>query len=76
MCLNGCSDTTTKKLKGTFYSHLCTKQENLQVDQVAQRLNQHNLECFQGLGPYHLSGQSAPGFQNPYCKEISSLYLA
>lgn len=75
--LSGCSDRITEKfrLKGSFYSHLCRKQENLQVDQVAQSPNKQNLEYFQGLGTYYLSRQPVPGFQNPYCRKKSSLYL-
>ncbi|KAK4817094.1 hypothetical protein QYF61_027925 [Mycteria americana] len=51
-------------LEGTFKGHLvqppCKKQGHLQLDQVAQSPFQPGLECFQGWGIYHLSGQPVP----------------
>lgn len=48
-------------LEGTFKSNLaqcpCNKQEHLQIEQVSQRPVQPDLECVQGWGTQHLSGQ-------------------
>ena len=38
------------------------------VDQVAQSLVQPSLECFQGQGIYHISGQPVPMPQHPHAK--------
>jgi len=60
-------------LEGTFRGHLaqtpCNEQGRLQLDQVAQSPVQPGLECFQGWGIYHLSGQPVPVFQHP-CKKF------
>jgi len=52
-------------LEGTFRGHLaqppCSEQGHLQLDQVAQSPIKPDLECFQGWGTSHLSGQ--PGCQ-------------
>jgi len=60
-------------LEGTFWGHLvhpcCNEQDHLQLDQVAQRPIQPDLQCFQGRGIYHLSGQHLPVFQL-HCKKF------
>ena len=68
--------------EGTFRAHLAqlpyNEQGHLQLDQVAQSPIQPDLECCQGWGIYHLSGQSVPVFHHPRCKNfflISSLNL-
>jgi len=57
-------------LEGTFKGHLvqhpCSEQGHLQQDQVAQSPVQPDLECFQGWGIYHLSGQLVPLFRCQY----------
>ena len=61
-------------LEGTFRGHLaqppCNKQGHLQLDQVVQSPIQPGLECFQGWGTYHLSGQPIPAFHHPHCKKF------
>ena len=61
-------------LEGTFKGHLvqppCNEQGHLQLDQVAQSPVQPDLECFQGWGIYHLSGQPVPVFHHPHCKKF------
>ncbi|KAK4815383.1 hypothetical protein QYF61_001371 [Mycteria americana] len=39
---------------------------HLQLDQAAQSPVQPDLECFQGWGIYHLSGQPVPVFHHPH----------
>jgi len=60
-------------LQGTFQGHLvqppCNKQGHLLLDQAAQSPIQPNLECFQGWGIHHLSGQPVPVFHYPHCKK-------
>ena len=55
------------ELEETSIGHLvqlsCNKQGHLQLNQDAQRPIQSDLECFQGWGTYHLSGQPVPVFQ-------------
>ena len=57
--------------EGTFKGRLvqspCNEQGYLQLDQVAQSSIQPDLECFQGWGIYHLSGQPVPVFHHPHC---------
>jgi len=48
----------------------CHEQGHLQPDQVAQSPVQPGLECFQGWGIDHLSGQPLPGFHHPCHKEF------
>ena len=49
------------ELRGTLKGHLiqlsCSEQGPLQLSHVAQGPLQPDLECFQGWGIYHLSGQ-------------------
>ena len=56
-----------------FKRHLvqppCNDQGHLPLDQVAQSPVQSDLECFQGWGIYHLSGQPVPVFHHPCCKK-------
>jgi len=56
-------------VEGTFRGHLahppCSEQGHLQPDQAAQSPTQPGLECFQGWGISHLSGQPGPGFRHP-----------
>ena len=51
-------------LKGTFKDHLvqlpCSEQGHVQPDEVAQGLIQPCLECLQGQGINHTSGQPVP----------------
>jgi len=60
-------------LEGTFKGHLtqppCHEQEHLQLDLAAQSPVQPGLECSQGCGIDHLSGQPGPGFHHPHCKK-------
>jgi len=55
-------------LEGTFKGHLvqtpCSEQGH-QLHQVAQSPVQPGLECFQGWGIYHLSGQPVPVINHP-----------
>ena len=55
-------------LEGAFKGHLvqalCNEQGYLQLDQVAQSPVQPDLECCQGWGIYHLSGQPVPVFHH------------
>jgi len=57
-------------LEGTFKGHLaqppCSEQGHL-LDQVAQSAVQPGLECFQGWGIQHLSGQPVLVFHHPHC---------
>jgi len=61
-------------LEGTFKGYLaqspCSEQGHFQMDQVAQSLAPPGLECFQGWGTYHHSGQHMPVFPHPHCKEF------
>jgi len=61
-------------LEGTFRGHLAqlpfSEQGHLQLEQVAQGPVQPDLECFQGLGIYSLSGQPVPVFHHPHCKKF------
>ena len=61
-------------LEGTFRGHLVqlphSEQGHLQPDQVAQSPVQPGLECFQGWGSDHLSGQLGPGFHHPHGKKF------
>jgi len=61
-------------LEGTFRGHLVqalsNDQQHLQLDQVSQSPIQSDLECFQGWGIYHLSGQPVPVFHHPQCKNL------
>jgi len=63
-------------LEGTFKGHLVqppsNEQGHLQLDQVAQSPVQPGLECFQGWGIYHFSGQPIPVFHHPHCKKFLS----
>ncbi|KAK4810053.1 hypothetical protein QYF61_005116 [Mycteria americana] len=43
-----------------------TGKGHLQLDQVAQSPIQPDLECFQGWGIYHLSGQPVPVLHHPH----------
>jgi len=56
-------------LEGTFEGHLvqppCHKQGQLHPEQVAQSPVQPGLECLQGWGIDHQSGQPLPGFHHP-----------
>jgi len=56
---------------------LCSEQGHLALDQVAQSPVQPGLECFQGWGSNHLSGQPVPVPHHPHYKNflISSLNL-
>ena len=61
-------------LEGTFRGHLvqpsCIKQGHLQPDRVAQIPLQPDLECFQGWGIYHVSGQTGPVCHHHHHKEF------
>ena len=61
--------TECSGLGGTFRGRQaqppCNEQRHLQPDQVAQSPVQPGLECFQGWGIDHLSGQPGPGFHHP-----------
>jgi len=52
------------ELEETFKGHLvqlpCNEQRHAQLDQVAQDLIQPGLECLQGWGIHHISGQPDP----------------
>ena len=60
-------------MDGTFQGHLvlppCHEQGHLPLDQVAQSPVQPGLECFQGSGISHLSGQPAPVPHHAHCKQ-------
>lgn len=60
-------------VEGTFKSHPvhppCNEQVHLQVDQAAQSPTQPCLECFQGWGFYHHSGQTSPVFHHLHGKK-------
>jgi len=66
-------------LEETFKGYLaqppCSEQGHLLLDQAGQSPVQPGLECFQGWGINHLSGQSVPVFHHPHHKKISSLAL-
>jgi len=59
---------------GTYRGHLaelaCNEQGHFQLDQAAETPVQPDLECFQGWGIYHLSGQPMPMFHHPHCKKF------
>jgi len=61
-------------LEGNFRCHLaqspCSEQGHLQLDQAAQSPIQPGLECFQGWGTYHLSGQPVTVFHHPHGKKF------
>jgi len=61
-------------LEGMFRGHLvqlpCSEQGHLQSHQVSQSPIQADLECFQGWGIYHLSGQPVPTFHHPLCEKL------
>ena len=61
-------------LEDTFKGHLVqasyNKKEYLPLDQVAQSPIQPDLECFQGWGIYHLSGQLVSVFHYLYGKKF------
>jgi len=48
----------------------CHQHGHLQLDQVAQSPIQPGLECFQGWGIDHLSGQPVPGFHHSHCEKF------
>ena len=48
----------------------CHEQRQLQLDRAAQSLIQPGLECLQGWGISHLSGQPVPGFHHPQRKDV------
>ena len=60
--------------EGTFRGHLaqppCSEHGYLQLDQGAQSPVQPGLECFQGWGMHHLSGQPVPVLHHPYCRKF------
>lgn len=60
-------------LEGDFKSHLvqlsCNKQRHLQLDHVAHRWVQLDLESIQEWGFHHISEQHVPGLQHPHCKK-------
>ena len=66
------------ELEGAFKGYLvqlpCNEQGHPQLNQVAQRPLHPDLECVQGWGIYHLSGQPVPVPHNPYCKRLFFLY--
>jgi len=49
-----------KTYKAHLVQPLCNEQGHLQLDKVAQRHIQPDLECFQGWGIQYLSGQPVP----------------
>ena len=61
-------------LEGTFRGQLaqppCSEQGHLQLDHVAQSPVQPGLECFQGWGLHHFSGQPVPVFHHPCGKKF------
>ena len=61
-------------MEGTFKGLLvqppCNKHGHLQIDQITQSPIQPDLECFQGQGTYHLSGQPVSVFHHPYHKKF------
>ena len=61
-------------LKGHLVQHPCSQQEHLQLDQDAQSPSQPDLECLQGQGIRHISGQPVPVPHHPYSK-ILLLYI-
>ena len=60
-------------LEGTFRGHPvqppCNVQGHLQLDQIAQSPIQPGLECFQGWGICHVSGQPVPVSHHLHCKK-------
>ena len=65
------------KSEGTFKGYLVQlpwiKQGYLQLDQAAQSPIQPDLECLQGWGIHHLSGQTVPVPHHSYCNVFFSL---
>ena len=72
-------------VEGTFRGHLaqapCSEQGHLALDQVAQSPIQPGIECLQGWGIEHLSGQPVPVFHHhhgkkfvPYIQSESTLF--
>ena len=57
-------------LKGQLVQPPHGEQGHLHLDQVAQSPVQPDLECFQGWGIYHLSGQPLAVFHHPHCKKF------
>ena len=55
--------------KGHLVQHPCNEQGHLQQDQVAQSPVQPDLECFQGWGTHHLSGQRVSVSHCRYCEK-------
>ncbi|KAK4831029.1 LOW QUALITY PROTEIN: hypothetical protein QYF61_014917 [Mycteria americana] len=61
-------------LKVIYSNPPCNEQGHLQLDQVAQSPIQPELECFQGWGIYHLSGQPVPAaIRSPWSLLFSRL---
>ena len=56
--------------KGHLVQPSCNEQGHLQVDQDAQNPVQPDLECLQGHGFHHTSGQPVPVPHHPYCKQL------
>ena len=63
------------ELEGTFKGHpvqlLCNEQGHVQLHQVAQsnQVVQPDLECLQGWGIHHHSGQPVVVLHHHYCKK-------
>jgi len=61
-------------LEGTPRGHLvqppCSKQGDLQLDQVAQSPVKPDFECFQAWGLRYPSGQPVPVFHHPHGKKF------
>ena len=57
-------------LKVILFQLPCHEQGHIPLDQVAQSPVQPDLECFQGWGSYHLSGQLVPVFHYHHCKKF------
>ena len=61
-------------LEGTLKRYVvqphCNEQGHHQLHQAAQSPIQPDLECFQGWGTYHLSGQAVPMFHQPHHKKF------
>ena len=64
-------------LESTFTANLvqppCNEQGHLQLDQVAQNHIQPGLDCLQGWGIHHVSGQPVPVF---YHLIVQNFFLA
>jgi len=62
------------ELERTFKGHQvqlpCSEQGHPQLYQVAQSLVQPGLECLQGWGFHHSSGQPVIVPHNPHCKRL------